>query len=104
MEFGNYNNYEVWPYQFLGVSCALLIFGIVFAGMAYSKLYNVLMKTPEHEEKESEWVDINMAEMSNKEAADDSYVNMNDMEKPTKASESDGFVNAEVEDNDGVMT
>ncbi|KAL3916975.1 MAG: hypothetical protein SGILL_004930 [Bacillariaceae sp.] len=104
IEFGNYGNYEVWPYQVLGVSCTLLIFGIVFAGMAYSKLFNMFMKTPEHEEKEPEWVDVNFP---NKEATDGSYVNMKDVEKPVSVPESDEYVSAEPTEhdgNDGVLT
>ncbi|KAG7359158.1 sodium:neurotransmitter symporter family protein [Nitzschia inconspicua] len=75
MEFGNYNNYEIWPFQVLGVSCALLIFAIVISGMAYSKLFNVFMKTPLDEEKESEWVDVNVEMLEQQEASCD-YVNM----------------------------
>jgi hypothetical protein len=100
MEFGNYNNYEVWPYQVLGVSCALVMFAVVLSGMAYSKLFNIFMKTPEHEEKELEWVDVSAVEMSDHQAAEGSYTNMDAMEEPVMVSppESDDYQNARPDD------
>lgn len=91
MEFGNYNKYETWPYQVLGVSCSLIIFAVVFSGMSYSKMYNVFMKTPLSEEKDLDWVDVNL-EMPEKESPeDDDYVNMDAMEEHTDAAPSDHF-------------
>jgi hypothetical protein len=102
MEFGNYNNYEIWPYQVLGVTCALIIFGIVFSGMAYSKLFNVFMKTPINEEKEPDWVDVKL-EMQDQLAATGDYTNMETMEEPVAVPPPDNdYVNASVPDDDYV--
>jgi len=43
ISFGNYNGYETWPYQFVGVSAALLVFGMVFLGVLTSKIYDFLI-------------------------------------------------------------
>ena len=93
MEFGNYNHYEVWPFQVLGVAGALIVFSVVFAGMGYSKLYSGFMKTPENEEKEPDWVDIN-DEMAKEQVADGDYTNMASLEEPVIVTESDGYINA----------
>lgn len=92
----------MWPYQVLGVSCVLLIFAIVFSGMAYSKLFNVFMKTPEQEEKEPEWVDVSAKDMPDQQAADGNYTNMATLEESaTEPPDSGGYVNAELNDEDG---
>jgi len=113
LDFGNYNDYEVWPYQVLGVSCALLVFLTVFIGMAYSKLFNVFMKTPEAEEKDSDWVDVDV-ELTDKDAGGD-YVNMADIdqpngqsveerkENPLDDSSGDVYVNVEHDDDSPVL-
>jgi len=43
ISFGNYNGYTTWPYQFVGVSAALLVFGMVFVGVLTSKIYDFLI-------------------------------------------------------------
>ena len=97
MEFGNYNNYEIWPFQVLGVGCALLVFAIVFAGMAYSKLFNAFMKTPESEEKEPEWVNL---ELPDKQEVAADYNNMDTMEEPVVVPASDDNANTNFPDDE----
>jgi len=46
IEFGNYNGYEIWPYQFLGVSTVLFVMGVVFIGVLNSKLFDFLVTDP----------------------------------------------------------
>jgi hypothetical protein len=116
LKFGNFGDFEPWPYQVLGVSCALLVFLTVFAGMAYSKLYNGFMKTPESEEKDPDWVDVTV-EMTDQENRAGEYVNMEAMEesvcspaalanknvsdvKPELAPENGPYVNPVIENED----
>jgi hypothetical protein len=97
MEFGNYNNYKTWPFQVLGVSCALVVFATVFAGMAYSKLFNAFMKTPEGEEQDPDWIDVSLEVNDVHKAAGD-YVNMEKLEENEVAPVSNDYVDAEVAD------
>jgi hypothetical protein len=104
LEFGNYNNYKIWPYQVLGVCCAVLIFSIVLAGMVYSKMFNIFMKTPESEEKELEWVHINIESPAHPET-DGDYVNMSTMDDPVMVSKPGAYYEtAAVGDNGNVDT
>mmetsp|Transcript_829 Transcript_829/g.1494 ORF Transcript_829/g.1494 Transcript_829/m.1494 type:complete len:83 (-) Transcript_829:144-392(-) len=81
--------------------------------MAYSKLFNVFMKTPEAEEKDSDWVDVDV-ELTDKDAGGD-YVNMADIdqpngqsveerkENPLDDSSGDVYVNVEHDDDSPVL-
>lgn len=102
MEFGNYNNYKTWPFQVLGVSCALIVFATVFAGMVYSKLFNAFMKTPQEEEQDLEWVDISL-EIKDEVKVAGNYVNMEKFEEPKVAPVSDGYVDSKVADKDALV-
>jgi hypothetical protein len=91
MEFGNYNNYEIWPFQVLGVSCALVVFGTVLAGMAYSKLFNTFMRTPDEEEQDHEWVDVSVEIRDEDKVAGD-YICMEKFDEPEVRPVSDEYV------------
>jgi hypothetical protein len=99
MEFGNYNHYKIWPFQVFGVSCALILFATVFAGMAYSKLFNVFMKTPEEEEQDPEWIDVSI-EIKDEDKKAGDYINMEKYEEPEVVSVSDGYIDTNVADDD----
>lgn len=46
IEFGNYNQYQTWPFQVVGVSTVLCVMGMVFIGVLNSKIYDFLITDP----------------------------------------------------------
>lgn len=55
IEFGNYGDYQTWPFQVVGMLSAILIFVTVFAGIANSKVFAGFVRYADDRE---EWVDV----------------------------------------------
>lgn len=90
IDFGNYNHYGTWPFQVLGVTSALLVFGIVFIGLLDDKLFDVFISDRDSSDKNEAWVDVEMkvqrnATLEQSEPGTD-YSNMDDTETPKEAA------------------
>jgi hypothetical protein len=77
----------------------VVIVAIVFAGIAYSKLFDGFTKTPEGEEKDLDWVDVTV-EMTDKESASGDYINMASLDETPVVVSSPPDVYVSPEDND----
>jgi hypothetical protein len=108
--FGNYNGYRNWPYQTVGVLCALFVGIIVAIGVLNSKVYDfltdpaLLKVTRTSDDKESGWVCGNSRYVDD----DDDDVNDDSVEMKSKVTSNTPYTNMEtVNDStatDAVMT
>ncbi len=65
MEFGNYGDYQSWPFQVLGVLSVLLVLGTVFVGVANSRVFAGFVRyADEREEWEEDGTDEDNVEMA----------------------------------------
>jgi SNF family Na+-dependent transporter len=104
-QFGDYKGYSGWPFQFLGVCCVLLVFGIVIVGLAKTDIFKGFVDagTKEMEMASNAELGTGYDNMDNVEVASNTvletgYKNMDDTEEPvvvveeSERSEDDDFV------------
>ena len=90
IEFGSYNGYLTWPYQAVGVTSALLVFGIVFAGALDSRLFNFLIigEDKNDDDSDSDWVSVEMKEQGGEsKPSKTEYSNMDDLDHQKASNE-----------------
>lgn len=116
IDFGNYNGYLTWPYQVVGVSSALLVFGIVFFGVLDSRLFDFLIANDgdDDEGSDSDWVTVelkdrrgsdgvskfksNQQESQTLQSSTD-YSNMDDLEQVDKKTTTNNIPNKAMEND-----
>mmetsp|Transcript_13025 Transcript_13025/g.30408 ORF Transcript_13025/g.30408 Transcript_13025/m.30408 type:complete len:650 (-) Transcript_13025:140-2089(-) len=90
IDFGSYSDYESWPYQVLGVTSALLVFGTVTVGVLDSKVFDSLLSDGDPTTDES-WVNVEMKDQpppsSDPNMLSTNYTNITDLETPKEAAE-----------------
>ena len=93
IEFGSYSGYLTWPYQAVGVTSSLLVFGVVFAGVLDARLFGFLISNYD-DESNSDWANVEMKEQSADDRSKETgqpltdYSNMDDysLETPKEAA------------------
>ena len=78
------------PYQVLGVTSTLLIFGVVLVGVLHSKVFDFLISDEDVNSGNNSWVDAEMkgqATNNSEQPPSTEYSNMNDLETPKEAAE-----------------
>jgi hypothetical protein len=96
-QFGDYNDYSTWPFQFLGVSCVCLVFGIVLVGLAKTDIFEgfVLSGAPDAVTKEME--------MTGNAELGTGYENMDNTEAPSNTVLETGYKNMDTTDEPVVV-
>ncbi len=93
IEFGSYNGYLTWPYQVVGVTSSLLVFGVVFAGVLDARLFGFLISNYD-DDSNSDWANVEMKEQNEDDRSRErgqpltDYSNMDDysLETPKEAA------------------